>query len=65
MRQFSRRNRHKARGRDNQFKRQADRFGKELGKACVYRLNYVIVVASAESRMTKPRELPYCVNTEG
>ena len=48
-----------------EFKRLADRFEKELGKACVYRLNYVIVVASAENSVTKPRELPYCVNTEG
>ena len=48
-----------------EFKRRADRFGKELGKACVYRLNYVIVVASAESSVIKPHKLPYCVNTEG
>ncbi len=46
-------------------KRRADTFGKELGKACVYRLNYVIVVASAESSVTKPCGLPSCVNTEG
>ncbi len=49
----------------HEFKRRADRFGKELGKACVYRLNYVIVVASAEKSVAKPCELPYCVNTEG
>ena len=62
IRLFSRKNKYNARLKEDwrarvcEFKRRVDRFGIELGKACVYRLNYVIVVASADSSVAKPRE---------
>ncbi len=47
------------------FKTPVVETGIELGKVCVYRLNYVKVGASAIQIVTEPRLLPYCVNTEG